>query len=64
MCGVQKFNHATCHSQGQGGQYSSEESIHLGGKAGEAGHGHVNDTLQEGGPHYKGGASERGLALT
>ena len=64
MCGVQKFNHATCHSQGRGGQYSSKKSIHSGGKAGEAGHGHVNGILQEEGSHCKGGALERGLALT
>ena len=48
LCGVQKFNHATCHTQGQGGQYNSKESIHSGGKAGEAGHGHVNGTLPKG----------------
>ena len=33
--------------QGQGGQYSSEESIHSDCKTGEAGHSHVNGTLQE-----------------
>ena len=37
-----------CHTQGRGGQYSSEESIHSDGKVGEVGHGHVNGTLQEG----------------
>ena len=37
-----------CHTQGQGGQYNSEESIHSKGKAGEASHGHVNGTLLEG----------------
>ena len=64
MCGVHKFNHATCHSQGRGGQYSSKKSIHSGGKAEEAGHGHVNGTLQEARPHCRGGASKRLLALT
>ena len=37
-----------CHTQGRGGQYSSEESIHLDGKAGKASHGHVNGILPEG----------------
>ena len=37
-----------CHTQGQGGQCSSEESIHLDGKAGKASHGHVNGILPEG----------------
>ena len=36
-----------CHTQGRGGQYSSEEPIHSDDKVGEAGHGHVNDTLPE-----------------
>ena len=47
-CGIHKFNHAMCHTQGRGGQYSSEESIHSDGKAEEAGYGHINGTLQEG----------------
>ena len=37
-----------CHTQGRGGQYSSEEYIHLDGKAGKASHGHVNGILPEG----------------
>ena len=47
MCGVQKFNHATCPTQGQGGQYNSKESIHPDSEAGEASHNHVNGTLLE-----------------
>ena len=35
------------HTQGQEDQYGSEESIQSNGKAGEAGHGHVNGALQE-----------------
>ena len=37
-----------CHTQGRGGQYSSEETTHSDGKAGEPSHGHVNGTLPEG----------------
>ena len=43
-----EINYATCHTQNQEGQHSFEESIHSKGKAGEAGYGHVNGTLQEG----------------
>ena len=38
-----------CHTQGREGQYSSEKSIHSDSTAREASHGHVNDTLREGG---------------
>ena len=37
-----------CHIQGLGGQYNSEETMHSDGKAREASHGHVNDTLPKG----------------
>ena len=38
-----------CHTQGRGSQYSFEEHIHSGGKAGKASHSHVKGTLLEGG---------------
>ena len=38
-----------CHTQGRGGQYSSEEPIRSDGKAAEASHCHVMGTLPEGG---------------
>ena len=37
------------HTQGRGGQYSSEEPIRLDGKVGEANHCHIKGTLLEGG---------------
>ena len=38
-------NNATCHTQGRGSQYNSEETIPSDSKAGEASLGHVNGTL-------------------